>query len=132
MPDKNQVRLRTIPNSNLTQRKNDVLRIHKENLQFVTKLAEMKAKQDMLIPLDKQKVFTELSLDLRYRSNSADDKGVKLPDSSLKGNQVLRDGARFGFIKNSASAMDLIDEVDYPFDKKRDGNMISFRYLQDN
>lgn len=42
-PDKNATRLRTIPNSNLTQRKTDVLRIHKENLKFVSRLSEMKA-----------------------------------------------------------------------------------------
>ena len=32
VPEKHQTRLRTIPNSNLNERKKDVLRIHKENL----------------------------------------------------------------------------------------------------
>ena len=44
--------LKTIPNSNLGVRKRDVLRIHKENLNFVTRLATLKANQDVLIPID--------------------------------------------------------------------------------
>jgi len=51
--EKNATKLKTIPNSNLAERKRDVLRIHKENLKFVTRLAEMKARQEMLIPLEK-------------------------------------------------------------------------------
>ena len=50
---RNASKLKTIPNSNLAERKRDVLRIHAENLKFVTRLAEMKARQDMLIPLDR-------------------------------------------------------------------------------
>ena len=42
--DKGAVKLRTIPNSNLNDRKRAVLRIHKENLQMVTRLANLKAK----------------------------------------------------------------------------------------
>ena len=50
MPDKNQKKaekisssMKTIPNSNLNQRKHEVLRIHKENMRMVKKLAVMKA-----------------------------------------------------------------------------------------
>ena len=52
MPDMKATHLKTIPNSNLADRKKDVLRIHKENLQFVSRLATLKANQDVLIPLD--------------------------------------------------------------------------------
>ena len=53
MPEKSGTRLKTIPNSNLNERKRAVLRIHKENLQMVTNLAKMKARQELLVPLDK-------------------------------------------------------------------------------
>ena len=56
--------LRTIPNSNLGVRKQDVLRIHKENMQMVTKLAKMKVKQDILVPIDKSKAFIFNGIDL--------------------------------------------------------------------
>ena len=65
--------LKTIPNSNLGERKNDVLRIHKENLRFIQRLANLKAHQDVLIPLDQQnyqRCQYELSLSLKYRSRS--------------------------------------------------------------
>ena len=47
---KNSSRLRTIPATNLGIRKQAVLKIHKENLQMVTRLAEMKCNQELLVP----------------------------------------------------------------------------------
>ena len=49
--DKTGARIKTIPNSNLNQRKMEVLRIHKENLRMVKALATMKAHQDILMPV---------------------------------------------------------------------------------
>ena len=43
MPDSAAVRLKTIPNSNLTARKRAVLDIHADNLKMVKKLKETKA-----------------------------------------------------------------------------------------
>ena len=43
MPDSAAVRLKTIPNSNLTARKRAVLNIHAENMKMVKKLDETKA-----------------------------------------------------------------------------------------
>ena len=43
--------MKTIPNSNLHKRKNEVLRIHKENMRMVKKLAVMKAHQEILVPV---------------------------------------------------------------------------------
>lgn len=49
--DRTAIRIKTIPNSNLSQRKMEVLRIHKENLRMVKALATMKAHQDILLPV---------------------------------------------------------------------------------
>ena len=43
MPDSAAVRLKTIPNSNLTARKRAVLNIHAENMKMVKKLEDTKA-----------------------------------------------------------------------------------------
>ena len=47
MPEKSAVRLRTIPNSNLNERKREVLRIHKQNMDMVTRLASTKPTSEM-------------------------------------------------------------------------------------
>ena len=44
MPLKHATRLRTIPSTNLNERKRDVLRIHKENMTLAIRLGNMKAK----------------------------------------------------------------------------------------
>ena len=40
--------MRTIPNSNLIERKRNVLDIHRENLRFVKRLADLNAQQGIL------------------------------------------------------------------------------------
>lgn len=94
VPDKHATRLKTIPNSNLAERKREVLRIHKENLQFVEKLAIMKAKQELLVPLDQQKGFTELSLELKYRSRSANSTNRPFQDSTFKARSLAQLGLK--------------------------------------
>ena len=61
--------MKTIPNSNLNQRKNEVLRIHKENMRMVKKLAVMKAHQEILVPV-KNEHGSLFNLKQQYRSKS--------------------------------------------------------------
>ena len=59
MPAQPGVRMKTIPNSNLIQRKRDVLDIHRENLRIVKRLADMKADQKILNrEISPENVFT--------------------------------------------------------------------------
>lgn len=70
-PEKLSTRLRTIPNTNLGDRKREVLRIHQENLKMVTKLAEMKVKQDLLVKENRKNVFNTIGTATNFRSRSA-------------------------------------------------------------
>lgn len=54
MNDLKTTKLKTIPNSNLTERKRQVLKIHQDNLRMVKRLSDMKTQQAILIPEDPQ------------------------------------------------------------------------------
>ncbi len=108
VPDKNQTKLRTIPNSNLSQRKTDVLRIHKENLKMVSKLSEMKANQELLVSMENDKAAHASNFDMRYRSRSAN--ATKRDcESVLKAGSATKNQLKTGGPLNSS--MDRIDEV---------------------
>ena len=75
MPETSNIRLKTIPNSNLAERKRTVLRIHQENLKMVTKLGKIGATQQILVPLGKNNHDSK-ALKNMYRSKSATDMAV--------------------------------------------------------
>ena len=126
--NKNATKLKTIPNSNLAERKRDVLRIHAENLKFVTRLATMKARQDMLIPLDRQKGYSELSLELKYRSRSATSTARAL-ESSIAAQSQGKLMNKFSVLNQSMGKIE--EEMRSERAPERNSNIVQFRYLQD-
>ena len=64
--------MRTIPNSNLNERKRQVLRIHQDNLKMIEKLAQTKPNEDLAQPTEapapQSNMFTVAD---KYRSRSA-------------------------------------------------------------
>ena len=126
---RNASKLKTIPNSNLAERKRDVLRIHAENLKFVTRLAEMKARQDMLIPLDRQKGYSELSLELKYRSRSATSTARALESSIAAQSQGKPMINKFSILNQSMGKIE--EEMRSERAPERNSNIVQFRYLQD-
>ena len=72
LPDRTGCRMRTIPNSNLIERKRKVLDIHEENLKMVKRLADMKAEQRILNHLiTPENVFTIDRSGFRSRSQGS-------------------------------------------------------------
>ena len=70
--------MKTIPNSNLTFRKREVLDIHKENLKMVKRLAGMKAHQEILTrEISPENVFW-------FRSKSHHEKDRSRSNSLIK------------------------------------------------
>ena len=67
MTERSGLVLKTIPCSNLSQRKKHVLKVHAENLKIVQRLKDMKAPQGLLV--NSKKVFN--NLDYKSRSVSA-------------------------------------------------------------
>ena len=63
--------MKSIPNSNLNQRKNEVLRIHKENMRMVKKLAEMKAHQEILVPVKLESGLFNVKNQFRSKSHQS-------------------------------------------------------------
>ena len=129
MPDMRSTHLKTIPNSNLNDRKKDVLRIHKENLNFVTRLAQLKADQSVLIPLDQQKFQRELSLELKFRSKSATSTNRAGLDNSVLGvqSQGKLGNKMFSVLNLSMGKI----EEELRSQRAPERNAFTFRYLQD-
>ena len=108
-PQSSAVRMRTIPNSNLNDRKRAVLKIHKENMQMVSKLANMKARQEILVPFDKTNIFSTVAGQFRSRS-------------AASANRTYR---------RAGQSADKTQEAPGKDHQTISGNLISYRYLQE-